>query len=208
LERSFHYICTHHFIKMSRTEVFNREQVLEKAKNIFWLKGYNATSMQDLVDATGLNRSSIYNSFGNKMELYQASLKKYQSDSAQLFDKARKQERNAIETIGLLFLYVMDAILVDTDQKGCMIINCHTEMGNQDSDLRRLLDTNQEGLLAIFEDLVVLGQEEGSIRKDEKSRLLAYYLLNAFLGFRISGMNTQDPVVLKSIIQNILRTIN
>jgi len=192
---------------MPRTEDFNRDQVLDKAKNAFWLKGYNGTSMQDLVDATGLNRSSIYNSFGSKMELYQESLKQYQSESGTIFEKAKKQERTAIETIGLIFVYVLEDILGDQERKGCMLINCHTEMGNQDVQLKALFSANQERLVTIFEDLVKQGQEDGSIRKTEKSDLLAYYLVNAFQGFRITGMNTTEPKVLKSIIQNILKTI-
>jgi TetR/AcrR family transcriptional regulator, transcriptional repressor for nem operon len=193
---------------MPRTEDFNRGEVLDKAKNIFWLKGYNGTSMQDLVDATGLNRSSIYNSFGSKMKLYLQTLEKYQGDSNELFERANQQNRNAIETIGLIFLYVLEAILEDDEERGCMIINCHTEIGNQDAYLKGLLEANQERLLGIFKDLVTQGQAEGSIRSDEKSELLAYYLVNAFQGFRISGMNTKDIVILKSIIQNILKTIS
>jgi len=192
---------------MPRTEDFNRDQVLDKAKNAFWLKGYNGTSMQDLVDATGLNRSSIYNSFGSKMELYQESLKQYQNESSTIFDKAKQQERTAIETIGLIFVYVLEDILGDQERKGCMLINCHTEMGNQDTQLKALFSVNQERLVSIFDELVKQGQEDGSITKAEKSDLLAYYLVNAFQGFRVTGMNTTEPKVLKSIIQNILKTI-
>lgn len=192
---------------MPRTEVFNRREVLNKAKNIFWLKGYNGTSIQDLVDVTGLNRSSIYNSFGSKMELYLQSLNKYQADISQLFEKANGQNRNAIETIGLVFLYVLEDILDDTEEKGCMLINCQTEMGNQDAQLHGLLGVYQERLAGIFQNWVIRGQAEGTIRTDEKSELLAYYLVNAYQGLRISGMNTKDAVILKSIIQDILKTI-
>jgi TetR/AcrR family transcriptional repressor of nem operon len=192
---------------MPRTEVFDKEEVLEKAKNIFWLNGYNGTSMQDLVDVTGLNRSSIYNSFGSKMELYLQSLKKYQADLSGLFEKANRQNRNAIETIGLVFLYVLEDILEDTEEKGCMLINCQTEMGNQDAQLHGLLGVYQERLAGIFQNWVIRGQAEGTIRTDEKSELLAYYLVNSYQGLRLSGMNTKDAVILKSIIQNILKTI-
>jgi len=192
---------------MPRTEDFNREQVLDKAKNAFWMKGYNGTSMQDLVDAMGLNRSSIYNSFGSKMELYQQSLRQYQNESSALFDRAKSQDRSAIETIGLIFVYALEDILGDSDRKGCMLINCHTEMGNQNDQLKTIFSANQERLVAIFEDLVKKGQADGSIRKTENSQLLAYYLGSAFQGLRITGMNTTDPKVLKGIIQNILKTI-
>lgn len=192
---------------MARTEEFNRDHILENAKHTFWLKGYNGTSMQDLVDATGLNRSSIYNSFGSKMELYHVVLKKYQTDSGGLFEKAQSKNRNAIETIGLIFLYALEDILGDEERKGCMLINCYTEMGNQDIQLRTLLEANNERLLGIFKDLVEQGQKDSSIRNNEESRLLAHYLVNAFQGFRVTGMNTTEPKILKSIIQNILKTI-
>ncbi len=192
---------------MPRSEDFNRNEVLEQAKNIFWKKGYNGTSMQDLVDATGLNRSSIYNSFGNKKDLYEQTLKKYQDDSRSLFDKVKEKNRNALESIGLVFLYVLDEILLDKESKGCMLINCYTEMGNQDNDLKNLLDANQEKLHGIFESLVIKGQEDGSVRNNESSDLLAHYLVSTFQGFRITGLRIQNPKVLKSIIQNTLKTI-
>lgn len=192
---------------MPRTEDFNRIEVLDKAKNTFWLKGFNGTSMQDLVDATGLNRSSLYNSFGSKKELFEASLHRYEEENGQLFDKARQQNRSAIETIGLIFLYVMDDMKNDPQNKGCMMINCATELGNQDLQIKGLLDANQKKMIAIFEELVLKGQKDGSVRRDESSHKLAHFLVSAFQGFRISGMNSSDPDILKSIIQNILKTI-
>ncbi|GAB5401631.1 MAG: TetR/AcrR family transcriptional regulator [Aureisphaera sp.] len=192
---------------MPRSEDFNRDEVLDKAKDVFWMKGYNGTSMQDLVDAMGLNRSSIYNSFGNKMELYQQSLKKYQEESGCLFDKVKEKNRNALESVGLAFLYLLDEMIHDKQDKGCMLINCYTEMGNQDEQLRTMLEANQSRLHDTFVDLVGQGQEDGSIRKDESSDALAHYLVSAFQGFRITGLNVRDPKILKGIIQNILKTI-
>ena len=63
---------------MPRVEIFNREQVVDQMIRVFHNNGYNGTSMQDLVDATDLNRSSLYNSFGNKLNLYLECLNLYQ----------------------------------------------------------------------------------------------------------------------------------
>ena len=60
---------------MSREIVFNEVEVVSKVVGLFWQKGYNGTSVQDLTTVTGLNRSSIYNSFGSKKELYKLALK-------------------------------------------------------------------------------------------------------------------------------------
>ncbi|MEL6810487.1 MAG: TetR/AcrR family transcriptional regulator [Bacteroidota bacterium] len=192
---------------MPRTEVFDREEVLERAKHTFWLKGYNGTSMQDLVDAMGLNRSSIYNSFGSKGELYELTLQKYRSEAAQWRQKVFDKEKTAIETIGLLFLYGMQDILRDTENKGCMMINCSTELGNQDEGIQGICTKNQEDFVASLDELVQRGQKEGNIRDDEKSLVLAHYLVTAFNGFRITGLNIKDEKVLKGIIQNVLKTI-
>ncbi|MBX2828060.1 MAG: TetR/AcrR family transcriptional regulator [Flavobacteriaceae bacterium] len=192
---------------MPRSEDFNRDEVLDRAKEVFWMKGYNGTSMQDLVDAMGLNRSSIYNSFGNKKELFKQSLEKYQAESGGLFDRVQDKNRNALESVGLAFLYLLEDMLNDEEDKGCMIINCTTEMGNQDAGLRQMLVANQENLHGIFKGLVEDGQKDGSIRKDESSTALAHYLVSAFQGFRFTGMGMRDPKVLKGIIQNVLKSI-
>ena len=65
-------------IDMPKVETFNRDLVITQATEVFHDKGYNAASMQDLVDATGLNRSSIYNSFVSKLNLYIDCLEAYQ----------------------------------------------------------------------------------------------------------------------------------
>ena len=189
---------------MPRTEDFNRDQVLDKAQDVFWKKGFNGTSMQDLVDSTGLNRSSIYNSFGSKMELYQLTLKRYQNESKGLFEKAKERSDNPLETIGRVFVFLVQDILKDTEGKGCMLINCGTEMGNQNVQLEQWLDGNRESMLDAFKELVEEGQKKGLIRRDKDSEDLGHYLISSFQGLRVSGMQVKDKNVLKGIITNTL----
>ena len=192
---------------MPRTEVFDRNQVLEQAKNIFWLKGYNATSMQDLVDTTGLNRSSIYNSFGNKMNLFQLTLKKYQKEGSGFFEVLINSNLNGLQSISSIFENTLDMMINDSDRKGCMFINCHTEMSNQDIQLNNITAKNQELLISHFNTMVKKGQEDGSIKTTQKSIELASYLASSFQGFRIMGMNTTNKKMLAGIIENILTTV-
>lgn len=192
---------------MPRAEVFDRKEVLEQAKNIFWLKGYNATSMQDLVDATGLNRSSIYNSFGNKMDLFQLTLKKYQKEGSGFFEVLINSNLNGLQSISSVFETTLDMMINDSERKGCMFINCHTEMGNQDIQLNNITAKNQELLVSHFNTMVKKGQADGSIKTNQKSSELANYLASSFQGFRIMGMNTTNKKLLAGIIENILTTI-
>ena len=192
---------------MPREAVFNKDQVIEKAKNVFWLKGYNATSMQDLVDATGLNRSSIYNSFGNKMNLFQLTLSKYQKEGSGFFEVLISSKLNGLETVSSVFETTLKMMINDSDRKGCMFINCHTEMSNQDIQLNNITAKNHKLLLSHFETMVLKGQKDGSIKTNQKSDELAFYLASSFQGFRITGMNTTNKKMLASIIEHILTTI-
>ena len=192
---------------MPREIVFDKEIVVEQAKNVFWLKGFNATSMQDLVDATGLNRSSIYNSFGSKMDLFQLTLKKYQKEGSGFFEVLIHSNLNGLQTISSVFERTLELMLNDAERKGCMFINCHTEMGNQDIQLNNLTAKNQELLITHFNTMVKKGQADGSITSNQKSEDLASFLTCAFQGFRITGMNTTNRKLLTSIIENILTTI-
>jgi len=192
---------------MPREAVFNKDQVIEKAKNVFWLKGYNATSMQDLVDATGLNRSSIYNSFGNKMNLFQLTLSKYQKEGSGFFEVLISSKLNGLETVSSVFETTLKMMINDSDRKGCMFINCHTEMSNQDIQLNNITAKNHKLLLSHFETMVLKRQKDGSIKTNQKSDELAFYLASSFQGFRITGMNTTNKKMLASIIEHILTTI-
>ncbi|WP_010181467.1 TetR/AcrR family transcriptional regulator [Aquimarina agarilytica] len=191
---------------MPRPEDFHREQVLTKIQNVFWIKGYNGTSMQDLVDASGLNRSSIYNSFGNKMELYKLVLKNYQHENKTVLDQICSN-KNGLASIQSLFDVTIDYMINDKERKGCMFINCNTEMGNQNILLQEITKNNQETLVQFFKDLIEKGKKDGSIQINKDSITLAYYLVSSFQGLRITGMNTKNRSFLESIVENIIKTI-
>jgi len=163
--------------------------------------------MQDLVDVTGLNRSSIYNSFGSKMNLFQLTLKKYEKEGSGFFEVLIHSKLNGLQTISAVFENTLDLMIGDYERKGCMMINCSTEMGNQDLQLNNITTKNQKLLVGYFDEMVKKGQLDGSISTEQKSDELASYLTSAFQGFRITGMNTKNRKILVSIIENVLTTL-
>lgn len=192
---------------MPRTEEFDRETVLLKAMNMFWDKGYNGTSMQDLSEVTGLNRSSMYNSFGSKLELYQETLKHYQKNGNARFQKALVRAENPLHAIRLIFESFLPEIMSDDRGKGCFSMNCKAEMGNQNQDLKKWLLDTQENTLDVFQDLIADGQEQGTINKEQDSITYAYHIFNAFQGFRMTGILVKDKKVLQQIIDNSIKVI-
>jgi len=190
-----------------RVEEFSKEIVLQKAMNVFWEKGYNGTSMQDLVDATGLNRSSIYNSFGSKLELYQNTLSHYQKETAGIFQKILLKAKNPLDAIRMIFENFLPEILNDSKGKGCFTMSCKAEMGNQETNVQKWLLDTQENSLALFEGLVEDGQEQGLINQNQDSKSYAYFVFNAFQGFRMTGILVKDRSVLQQIIDNTIKVI-
>jgi len=193
---------------MPRIEEFDKELVLRKTMNVFWEKGYNGTSMQDLVDATGLNRSSIYNSFGSKLELYQNTLSTYQQEAGGLFQKALIKAKNPLEAIQFIFEGLLPQIIGDEKQMGCFTMNCKTEMANQNEDIKKWLIDTQEHTLSVFQDLIKDGQEQGIINKEQDSKSYAYLIFNAFQGFRMTGILIKDRMILQRIIDNTIKMLN
>lgn len=192
---------------MARIEAFDREQVLKNAMNVFWEKGYNGASMQELVDATGLNRSSIYNSFGSKLELYQDTLSYYQKETGGQFQRALVRAKNPLHAIRLLFEGFLPEIIRDEKGKGCFSMNCKAEMGNQDKNIKKWLLDSQDNTLSIFQDLIRDGQEQGIVNKNQDCKTYAYFIFNAFQGFRMTGILVKDKQVLQTIIDNTIDVI-
>lgn len=192
---------------MARLQEYNKEEVLKAATEVYWAKGYHGTSMQDLVEATGLNRSSIYNSFDSKLNLYLQTLKFYQKESGSLFQKALLKANNPLEAVQFIFEIFLPIITDERLNKGCYVMSCKTELGKQEGEIQDWLLNNQENSINIFRDLVLEGQKLGIINTKQSADSYAYYLFSAFQGFRMTGILINDKLVLKEIIKNTIEVI-
>src|SRR6478735_2881087 len=106
---------------MARTKDFDESEVLAKAVKLFWLKGYNATSMQDLVDSLGISRSSLYDTYVDKHTLYLKALEFYQNLAQQQICKISSKAESAKQAIKHLLEFVTDNLLADKQHKGCFL---------------------------------------------------------------------------------------
>ncbi|HJP62421.1 MAG TPA: TetR/AcrR family transcriptional regulator, partial [Mucilaginibacter sp.] len=102
---------------MARTKDFDEDEVLEKAMNLFWLKGYNGTSMQDLVDGLGISRSSLYDTYVDKHTLFLRSLEHYKSKAGESMGKIIQSSSTAKEKIKRMLEYIINELIKDKEQK-------------------------------------------------------------------------------------------
>ena len=192
---------------MPKVETFNKDVALKQATEIFHNKGYNATSMQDLVDATGLNRSSIYNSFESKMNLYLECLKLYESKYNREISKRLLNSNNGLEAIKFIFELYLNEMTKLKNERGCLIVNCKSEMANHEDTITNFLNANQQKTLALLEDLIYKGQEDKSLNNNKKPEEYALYLYASLQGFRMTGILISDKKQLQSIVNTVLQTL-
>ncbi|WP_420552972.1 TetR/AcrR family transcriptional regulator [Tenacibaculum aiptasiae] len=192
---------------MPKVETFNKEEAIKQATGVFHRKSYSLTSMQDLVDATGLNRSSIYNSFGSKLDLYMLCLKYYQSIFKCNVDEVTSKAATPIKAIEAIFLLNVRNN-IDNKNIGCLINNCTSEMANQETVIEGFLNNNYNNMIQLLRDLIEKGQLEGSINTNKSSDQYAHYLLNSLQGLGISGIIMNDYSRLESIVKTTLSILN
>lgn len=169
---------------MGRHQEFDKAEVLHRALDVFWRKGYGATSMVDLLDAMGLSKSSLYATFGSKRELFVAAFDAYREERTIEMHAILKHgpARQAVERFFCKVVY--DPGLGDSS-RGCMSINQAVEMAPHDSDIRA----------RVFQDFTVIedaltrtierGQLEGSVKSVSNARDLARLLVMAFPGLQV-----------------------
>lgn len=192
---------------MPRPESFNREDMISRAMNVFWEKGYHGASMQDLVDATGLNRSSIYNSFGSKRALYKTTLEHYERESNKNFRQTLLRANCPLGAIRKMLQNAAEFARLDKEGKGCYITNCASEFGYSDKELHHWLKQNQSNTLDLFRELVEQGQQEGVINANRDPKSYALFIYNVFQGLRITGILNKDEKDLEDIIENTIVTM-
>ena len=185
---------------MPKSVTFDREQVMMNVMELFWKKGYNGTSMQDLVDATGLNRSSFYNSFGDKFSLFQEALKHYQTQQDKTIRSFTKGAHSPRKAIISLFEGIAGDISAG-NHKGCMITSCTTEMASNDDRVKNFLVENKKHVVDMFEILIKDAQEAGEIDKQRNAHSLALYLFSSLQGLRVLSMIDEEvELVVKEIL--------
>ena len=193
---------------MSRPRAFDEESVLDNAMNIFWSKGFEATSIQDLVDETGLNRASMYASFGDKKALFLRVLDHYsQKISAERFADLRNMEdgRHAIEKT---FRDTAQTGIAEGRHKGCLMVNTGMEMAPHDPETAAIAHQAFRRAEEIFAAALKRAVQQGTISKDKNVRALARFLAGSFQGVQLMSRRGADQETLQDYTDTILAALD
>ncbi|MEQ0563360.1 TetR/AcrR family transcriptional regulator [Amycolatopsis sp. NEAU-NG30] len=169
---------------MARPREFDETAAVERAMHAFWDHGYEATSTQDLCEATGLGRSSVYNTFSSKRALFRRSLAHYSARGLAGRKAILEGPGTAAERIAAMFDALVEEELAD-GRRGCLVVNTVAELGTPDDDIGALLRQDTEQQLALLAGCVREGVLDGSVRDGRDPADVAEFLLSTISGLRL-----------------------
>lgn len=183
---------------------FDRDAVLDRAMQTFWRRGYTATSMQDLVDAMGINRGSLYATFGDKRSLFLASLRMFDA-SVRLEVLARLRDgQRPTEAIKALFDSFVRYATDGGFNRGCLITNTALELAAHDPEVARIVAEAQTEIERFLEGRISAGQATGEISLALDPGATARGLLASLVGLMVLIRSRPEKALLDGIIAEAL----
>jgi TetR/AcrR family transcriptional repressor of nem operon len=191
---------------MVRTKQFDKHRALDEAMELFWERGYNATSISDLVDRLGVNRQSLYDTFGGKDQLFLAALERYRTLQGAPVRQLLEREGPAVEVLREFFLKFVDT-LVEGTSKGCFMANTITELAGRDEGVSKVCAANARQLETALAGLLLRAQQAGEIPAERPALPLARFLASTLNGLAVTAKVTPDRKILEDIAGVALRSL-
>ncbi|MGB3548974.1 MAG: helix-turn-helix domain-containing protein [Saprospiraceae bacterium] len=193
---------------MARTRAFDEAAALDRAMNLFWKRGYHATSMQELVDDMGVNRASLYATFGNKRELFDLALARYRDENRAGLRAFLAEQTDVRRGIRAMFSRGIEESIADVDNKGCFMVNATTELASGDDELTALLCSNQIAFEQILYDFMLAGRERGELTDRPDLRVLAGLFYTLYNGIKVLAKIEGDRASLLASVDAALELLD
>jgi TetR/AcrR family transcriptional repressor of nem operon len=192
---------------MARPREFDEDAVLAAAIQCFWSRGYEATSMRDLMEQTGLTGASLYNAFGDKRALYRKALCQYVDQS--VVDRIHRcRALPPIEAISAFFHEIVTRSLNDPEQKGCMLVNSALDIAPDDRELRGAVKMVLVEIENFFRQCVEAGQSDGTITTKQSAEDLGRLLLGVLMGLRVLARVRPDRDLFEGVLRPALAMLD
>ena len=187
---------------MPRNKLFDQQEVLTKAMNLFWKQGYSATSIQDLVTHLGINRASIYDTFGDKEKLFLKAFENYRKANTEGIIQFFDNQNNVKEGFRQLFEMAIEDSVNDQEKKGCFVVNTTTELIPGDEKILKIIAENRKTFEAIFLNYLKSGEVKCQFKKGKDLPAIATLLFTLYNGLKVvSKVNSNKKELSNSIYQ-------
>jgi AcrR family transcriptional regulator len=166
--------------------------------DVFWQQGYEATSTDDLVRAIGIGRQSMYDTFGDKHQLYLEALRLYEAHTGAALFKRLYEAPSPFVAVCDYILSIADATAADRE-RGCFFVNATTELAPSDPDVAAVIRTSSIKCEAAFERILREAKGRGEVDRSLDERVAARFLLSTIRGLRVSAKANVEPEDLRAI---------
>jgi TetR/AcrR family transcriptional repressor of nem operon len=192
---------------MARTKAFDPDLALDRALDVFWTQGYDGTSTQDLVDALGINRSSLYGTFGSKRALYRRALERYGIVGGDRIHQALRARGPAKVRLRRAFLDIADDDLLAERARGCFATNAAVELAPTDRDVRALVRAAFAEVRAALRGEVERARGAGELPADVDLDALSAFLFTVLEGVRVVAKGTGDRKLVEQAVDTSLAAL-
>ncbi|GLP64925.1 TetR family transcriptional regulator [Streptomyces sp. TUS-ST3] len=185
---------------MARTREFDTEAAVSRAMELFWERGYEATSVRDLTQHLGIGQGSLYAAFGDKDGLYRAALERYRVTLAAAALRRLEEEADVRSAVRALLVERV-RIAVELGGRGCLMVNAACERLPEDPSIRRIVRDVQDASRAALAEVLRVAAERGDIAARHDPDTLAAFLVTFLNGLLVSSKITPDVRALEPLVE-------
>lgn len=193
---------------MGRPIEFDPEKALVDAMHVFWSRGFEASSMQDILKATGLSKSSLYQTFGSKQDLFDCCLDFYCNDSYSKFKELLDNSSSGREFIESTFKSITDSCDSAEGRKGCFLMNTVSEFAKRDKHLAKAMSYQIKRVEQILAEAIKKDMAEKKLNQDLDEKALATYFITNLSGLRTMVKAGLSPKRTQETIKNIMKILD
>jgi TetR/AcrR family transcriptional regulator, transcriptional repressor for nem operon len=189
---------------MGRPREFDVEKVLAAAGDIFWARGYEATSTRALTECTGLTPASMYSAFGDKRGFYLSALRYYLDQNLQERITRLEKSQSPGRAIAAFFREIIARSLGDPEHRGCMLVNTAIEVTPENPEMQRIVADETVIIERFFHRCAAAAQKNGEIVSGEPAEDIARMLLALLVGLRVLARVRPDAKLLNGLVRPTL----
>lgn len=193
---------------MARPREFDREKAVQQAMEVFWRQGYEATSVQALGAAMGLNPGSLYNAFTDKHTLFLEALRCYQEREHGFACTLFTGPETGRAALVRFFTLVVEHDSADPHHKGCLMVNAAAELADRDPTVQAQVADGRAQMAALFRAAILQAQQAGEVAPERDPDALAAFLVNSLFGLRITAKIVSDKAALLGIVDTTLAALD
>jgi TetR/AcrR family transcriptional repressor of nem operon len=193
---------------MARHKEFDRDEALQKAMEVFWVRGYEAASINDLVKRMGINRQSLYDTFGDKHALYLQALDRYREVEGRKMFELLERPGSVKKALRQLFQGVVEGSLCDGQRRGCFIGNAMSELAGRCKETAAKTCSQLAASEEALYRALLRGKKTGEIGGGRDLRAVARFLYSSLQGLQLMAKATRDRKTLEDVVKVTLSVLD